>query len=372
MYPLKQSTALDVLFFAYDANGDPVTDLVTGDWTKSISKGGSTTINAMTVTVTEASLGWYGITLSSSHTDTLGILSLSFSAPGTKQINLQFRVHARLEDDLAYPNVSGRGIDVDATGGVEITADQNVNVNKWLTVTPDALSSGKVPADIKLWLTAAPDALSSGKVPSDVKLWLAAAPAALTTNGYVQSMLLRWLTDNAGGTPNALISNRVDANAQVVGDKTGYALTSGEEDTIADKVWDEARAGHVTAGSFGQGVASVQGSVTGSVASVTGSVGSVAAGGITAASIATGAVDADALAVDALAAIASAVFAFVLEDSKTFAEFMRIILAALAGVSDGGTTTTIHFKARNGTTNRITATVDTATGNRTAIVLNGS
>lgn len=37
----------------------------------------------------------------------------------------------------------------------------------------------------------------------------------------------------------------------------------------ADAVWDEARADHVAAGSFGQGVASVQGNVTGSVASLT-------------------------------------------------------------------------------------------------------
>jgi phage baseplate assembly protein W len=41
---------------------------------------------------------------------------------------------------------------------------------------------------------------------------------------------------------------------------------------IADAVWDEARAGHVAAGSFGQGVASVQGDVTGNV---DGSVGSL-------------------------------------------------------------------------------------------------
>lgn len=40
-------------------------------------------------------------------------------------------------------------------------------------------------------------------------------------------------------------------------------------------VWDVARASHTTAGTFGQGVASVQGNVTGSVASVTGAVGSV-------------------------------------------------------------------------------------------------
>lgn len=107
-----------------------------------------------------------------------------------------------------------------------------------------------------------------------------------------------------GNAPNALISGRVDSNAQVVGDKTGYSLTqsfptnfsslaitaggavtvgtnndktgygltSAGEDSIVNKVWDEPRSGHITAGSFGQGVASVQGNVTGSVNSVSGSV----------------------------------------------------------------------------------------------------
>jgi hypothetical protein len=77
-------------------------------------------------------------------------------------------------------------------------------------------------------------------------------------------------------------------------------LSSG---SIAAGVWDEARAGHVAAGSFGEGVASVQGNVTGSVASVTGAVGSVAAGGITAASIATDAIDSDAIAASAVTEI---------------------------------------------------------------------
>ena len=59
-------------------------------------------------------------------------------------------------------------------------------------------------------------------------------------------------------------------------DKTGMALTAAEHTAIADEIWDELRAGHVIAGSFGQGSASVQGNVTGSVASVIGAVGSVA------------------------------------------------------------------------------------------------
>ncbi|MBL8012287.1 MAG: hypothetical protein JNN05_00425, partial [Candidatus Omnitrophica bacterium] len=121
---------------------------------------------------------------------------------------------------------------------------------------------------------------------------------SIDTNGRIG--LSNWI----GLAPNALIAGRVDANAQVVGDKsgysltqsfpsnfsafaitaggavtvgtnndkTGYALTSAEEDTIVDKVWDESRSAHVTSGSFGQGVASVQGNVTGSVNSVTSGV----------------------------------------------------------------------------------------------------
>lgn len=52
----------------------------------------------------------------------------------------------------------------------------------------------------------------------------------------------------------------------------GSAPTAAE---VADAVWDEPRAEHNTASSFGHGVASVQGNVTGSVASVTGAVASV-------------------------------------------------------------------------------------------------
>lgn len=68
---------------------------------------------------------------------------------------------------------------------------------------------------------------------------------------------------------------------------------------IADAIWDEARAGHVGAGTFGEGVASVQGSVTGSVV---GAVGSIGVGGIAAASFDAGAINAAAIAADAIGA----------------------------------------------------------------------
>lgn len=145
----------------------------------------------------------------------------------------------------------------------------------------------------------------------------------------------------------------IDASAIATDALGALELAAGAATEIAAAVWDEARASHTTAGSFGQGVASVQGNVTGSVASVTGavgsvtgavgsvtgavgsvtgavgsvtgnvggnvtgSVGSVATGGITAASIAADAIGASELAADAVAEIADQVWDEVLSGHLT-------------------------------------------------------
>jgi hypothetical protein len=119
VYPIKQSTAIDVLFFLHDSNGDPLTGKVDGDFTKQISKNGGA-FGAMTVTITERAGGWYLLPLGTGHTDTLGILSVYLTASGAKQVNLQYRVHVRVYDDLAFPTTSGRSIDVTTGGGVGI------------------------------------------------------------------------------------------------------------------------------------------------------------------------------------------------------------------------------------------------------------
>jgi len=136
--------------------------------------------------------------------------------------------------------------------------------------------------------------------------------------------------------------------------------------TIADAVWDEARSGHVTSGTFGEGAASVQGNVTGSV-------GSVASGGITATSIAADAIGASELATDAAEEIADALLdrSAGVETGVTFRQAMRLILAALAGKASGLATTTAVYRDTNDTKDRITATVDT-NGNRSAVTLDAS
>jgi hypothetical protein len=119
MYPIKQSTAITVPFFVHDVAGDAVTGLTNGSYTKRISKNGAA-FGAMTVVITELENGWYSIPLSTSHSDTVGLLSITFTNAGSKQINLQFRVSVRIPDDLSFPTVAGRSLDVTTTGAAGI------------------------------------------------------------------------------------------------------------------------------------------------------------------------------------------------------------------------------------------------------------
>jgi hypothetical protein len=107
MYPIKQSTAETIVFFAHDVNGDAVTGMVDGGFTKRISKG-SGAFAAMTVTITEMENGWYSFPLSTTHSDTVGLLTISLSNASCKRINLLWRVSARTLDELASPtNITG-------------------------------------------------------------------------------------------------------------------------------------------------------------------------------------------------------------------------------------------------------------------------
>lgn len=198
------------------------------------------------------------------------------------------------------------------------------------------------------------------------------------------------------------------------------AIAADVSAVIADAVWNALTASYGSANTYGAliesgnvgGGAIVAASVSGAVGSVTGnvggnvsgSVGSVASGGITAASIAdnaidlatfaadcktgsalkanvetitagaitaaaiaTGAIDADALAADAVDEILDEV----VEGTLTVRQVLRILLAALAGKTTGGNTTTPTFRDLGDTKARISATVDT-NNNRTAITLDGS
>lgn len=159
MYVVKQSAALTVPIFVHDVNGDAVTGLVDAGFTKRISKG-SGAFAAMTVTITEMENGFYSVPLSTVHTNTTGLLTMLFTHASGKQVNLQFRIEAKLVDDLndvaATAIVSGGAIDT--TGGAvdivtTLTNLPSIPAN-WLTAAGIAASALNGKGD---WNTVAPD-----------------------------------------------------------------------------------------------------------------------------------------------------------------------------------------------------------------------
>jgi hypothetical protein len=130
MYPVKQSTTLTVPVFAHDVSGDAVTGLTDGGFTKRISKNGGA-FAAMTVTITEMENGWYSVPLSTSHTNTNGVMSITLTHASAKQINLQFRVGAKLTDDLNDVAAT----DIVSAGAITTLSGAVVNVDTVDTCT---------------------------------------------------------------------------------------------------------------------------------------------------------------------------------------------------------------------------------------------
>jgi hypothetical protein len=126
--------------------------------------------------------------------------------------------------------------------------------------------------------------------------------------------------------------------------------------------------GDVVGSVGGDVVGNVDGNVVGSVGSVTGSVGSVATGGIASASFAADAISASALALAAANKIRDAVIAASI-DGITFESAMEILLAGLAGVTVVSGNDVVFYK-RDGTTAKITITYTSTDGERSASTVN--
>lgn len=125
--------------------------------------------------------------------------------------------------------------------------------------------------------------------------------------------------------------------------------------TVADAVWDEARSGHVTAGSFGEGVL----------------VQTVNANALNTNSFSAGCISSTAISASAAQEIADEVYARGDIDGYTGEQFAKLVLAALVGKLSGAATTTNTVRAADDSKDRITATVD-ADGNRTAVTLDAA
>lgn len=172
------------------------------------------------------------------------------------------------------------------------------------------------------------------------------------------------LTQAESNTESGLVIARVAGSVGVRREAFGYAelvdydpfQAGATVAEIADANWDEARAGHVIAGTFGEGV----------------SVIALADNIITAAKIAGDAIDASALAADAATEIASAIFGASFGanyNNYTFEQLVKLMAAVLVGVANGLDTTTANFLNLAGNAVVVSATVD-SNGNRSVVTKN--
>jgi hypothetical protein len=244
-----RNAAYRVTFPILDADGDLVAGAASLD--SEVSKDGGTFADCTNeATEIAAASGMYFLDLTATEmdADTVAVIVKTGTA-GAKTTPIVLYTAARDVDDLAFPTVSGRSIDVTATGEVGVDLDNAAG-------TLDAAQFG------------------AGFITS-TKFAAGAVDAAAIADGAIDAA-----TFAAGAITAAAVATDAIGAAELAADavtEIANAVAAPAAATIADAVWDETRAGHVTAGTFGEGAASVQGNVTGSVASVVGAVGSVTA-----------------------------------------------------------------------------------------------
>lgn len=171
---IKQSTAYSLVVFMTDAS-DHVSGKTALTLTITASKAGAA-FGSITPTVTELSNGWYKLALTTSHTDTEGDLAIHITGTGADPTDAALQVRPYVMGDTLPASVAG---DV---GGKVLGGGAST-----ITGTGARVVDG------------------SGN---------AVAPASATTD--IQSRLPAALTG----------AGNIKADAQVVSDKTGYALTS--------------------------------------------------------------------------------------------------------------------------------------------------
>lgn len=410
MYPIKQSTALTVPFFVHDANGDAVTGLTDGSFTKRLSKNGAA-FGAMTVTISEMENGWYSIPLSASHSDTVGLLSVLFTNAGAKQVNLQFRIHANLPDDLSTDigtvDTVVDGIQTDLDNGTDglgaikaetalIVADTNElqtdDVPGLIAALNDPTSAAIADAVLDEALSGHVVAGSLGKAVADIEAdtnelqtddvpGLIAAlndptAAAIADAVWDELQSAHVTVGSFGEIATEIASILADTNELQTDDVPGLiaALNDPAASAIADAVWDEVQSGHVAVGSFGE-VATEVAAILADTADMQPKLGTPAGASVSA-DIAAVKVDTAAILVDTgtsgvplTAAAVDAILDETIGDGTiTMRQVLKLAVAALGGKLSGAATTTVTIRNDADDTDVITATVD-ADGNRSAVTL---
>ena len=261
-YLLQQNQTTHPLTFLLVDSVDHLTGKTGLSPTVTLSKNGGA-FAAPAGAVTEIANGWYQVAGNATDTNTLGPLTLHASAAGADPTDKEFVVVAYNPDDVVRLGMTALPGAVPASVGGLPTVDASNAI---------AAVAGNIAGNV---LGSVGSIAASGITATSFTA--GAIDAAAIGTGAIDADAI---------AADAITAAKIAANAIGASELAADAVTE-----IVAAVWNAARATYTAAGSFGEGAASV-----------IGSVGSVGAGGITAASLAADSITAAKIAADAIGA----------------------------------------------------------------------
>ena len=213
---------------------------------------------------------------------------------------------ATVQGDVTGKVLGGGAGVITGTGVRSILEDNAITVAK---IATDAITSDKIAANAIGSSEIADNAITAAKIATD----------AITSDKIAANSIGSSEIADGAITASKYTTNAIDANA------VDSSLINELANAAADQVWNELRSEHTVVGSFGEGIATVQGDVTGKVlgggsSSITGTgvqaslqdnaitAVKISTSAITAAKFAASAIDANVLASDAVEEIADGIW----------------------------------------------------------------
>lgn len=263
---LKQSTSQDIRIgpFLDSTDGDTEeTGLTIANTDVRLSKDGGNMAAKNSGGLTHDENGWYSGTLDATDTDTVGELDIYVHVSGALAVWKRYWVLEEVIYDALF-----------AASAAAFDSNQRMDVGSWLgtAVTlgngaPDVNVASKDDIDLSATEKASVNAECDtaltdydGVVPADLNdptaatiadaVWDEARSGHVAAGSFGEGVLVESLNTQAKADVNAQADTALaDYDAVVPAD-----LNDPTAAAIADAVWDEARSGHVSAGTFGEGV----------------------------------------------------------------------------------------------------------------------
>lgn len=248
----KTSVAFYDVIWVFNSSGAGVTGLVNADFTSKVTIKDGARVASPTFTLTEIDSvnapGAYSLAFTPD-ADAFWQVRCKHATYNVRGWTSEIQSSARAISDLAYPATSGRSLSVDASGRVDL--------GSWVGSTPNALQGGRVDSYLGAVAAGVIAAASFASGALDA-VWATAARALTDKSGFsLSSAGVQAIWDaltsalTTVGSVGKRIADNLDATVSSRLASASYTAPPSAA-TIAAAAWDEALAGHTTAGTTGK------------------------------------------------------------------------------------------------------------------------